>query len=1017
MRKLTVFILLLLLLCYNAFTQGNPVKTLPFQAITIEDGLSQGMVHSILQDKYGFMWFATKDGLNRYDGYNFTAYRHDAADKSTLADNYVFCLFEDSKGRLWVGTGTQGLDLFNRETETFTHFQHNDKNPRSLCSNSVWSLFEDGDGEVYVNTGYAISTINQTKTAAGKDSLFFTKIDSADFTKTAFPQKGTIWAAASYKKMHALIKQKDGSFERQPIDLNTYHFGKQQKTEGSYVHFFAKVAGENSLYLFMTDGITKYNYANRSFEDAYPKPFRLDYSSEGFYDTSSGLVWMPDIHGIQLYDIKQREVYNLQAEVPEYNKWLMAPNCIYKDRGGNIWIGTKGYGVLKYNPGIEKFHATGKESIVYIGPARDGNVTVVKQSAPFANIYNKVLRAYTHTIPDSSQLVKKNHGFDQTDAVVLDSNGTYWIGKVNLLQYNDESKTANYVTTDMIYSFPLFAAADGIWFGAREAFKCYNPATKQLRSYKYLFYPSEIPYRFVEAIHRQSDSIFWLGTTSGLFKLNIVTGAWQQYKSDATDTTSLSFDVIFSLCADPLQPAKYLWVGTNGGGLNRFEYSTGKFTRYTMKNGLSNNVVYGILSDNLGSLWMSTNKGISKYSIAKNIFHNYEKKDGLQGDEFNRYAYCKTTDGTLYFGGVNGFNYFNPADLEGNTTPPATLITTISVINKPVGIGDQTNILQRAAYLTDKITLQYADNMVSFEFAAMDFLHPTKNTYQYKLVGFDKDWIDNGTAHTATYTNLDPGTYTFLVRGVTSTGVVSQKSTAMLLVVLPPWYLTWWFRTLAVIAIVTAAYLFYRYRLNQALKLQGIRNKIASDLHDEIGSNLSSISIFSDVAKEDAAGQPVSAVLDKISSYTQESMEAMSDIVWMINAGNDRFENIIVRMRQLAVELIEAKKSTLHLEIDERLNTIKLDMNQRKNFWLIYKEALNNIAKYADAANVWVKLTLEHKYLLLTIKDDGKGFDTTTLSSGNGLKNMQQRAIALNGNINIISAKNKGTSVHLRARL
>jgi Y_Y_Y domain/Histidine kinase len=263
------------------------------------------------------------------------------------------------------------------------------------------------------------------------------------------------------------------------------------------------------------------------------------------------------------------------------------------------------------------------------------------------------------------------------------------------------------------------------------------------------------------------------------------------------------------------------------------------------------------------------------------------------------------------------------------------VITDFKIGNKPVSINDSKKILAKPIEMTEKIVLHYSDNMISFDFAAMDFTQPSKNLYQYKLDGFDHEWIQSGTVHSATYTNLDPGTYTFHVKGSNSDGVWNEKGTSIMLEIFPPWYMTWWFRTLVVIIIVAAAYSFYRYRLQQALKLQAIRNKIASDLHDEIGSNLSSISIFSDVAKEETQGTAVGTVLSKISSYTRESMEAMSDIVWMINASNDRFENIINKMREFAVELIEAKKCFLQLNIDDHLNNIKLGMQERKNFWLI----------------------------------------------------------------------------------
>jgi signal transduction histidine kinase len=308
--------------------------------------------------------------------------------------------------------------------------------------------------------------------------------------------------------------------------------------------------------------------------------------------------------------------------------------------------------------------------------------------------------------------------------------------------------------------------------------------------------------------------------------------------------------------------------------------------------------------------------------------------------------------------------------------------------------------------------------MISFEFASMDFSRPGKNRFQYKLTGFDHDWIQGGNNHSATYTNLNPGTYTFNVKGSNSDGVWNEQPTIMLLTILPPWYMTWWFRILVGIIIVAALYGIYRYRLRQALKLQVIRDRIASDLHDEIGSNLSNISIFSTVGKSklnDTA--EVSSLFTLIKDYTQTSMEAMSDIVWMINSKNDRFENIIVRMRTHAADVFEAKDCDLHLSFDEKLNDQKLGMDERKNFFLIYKEAINNIAKYAECKNVWIEMKKNHTAFHLTIKDDGKGFDMNQQQHGNGLINMQKRAEVLRGAFQIISSPGNGTVLNLQFKV
>ena len=242
--------------------------------------------------------------------------------------------------------------------------------------------------------------------------------------------------------------------------------------------------------------------------------------------------------------------------------------------------------------------------------------------------------------------------------------------------------------------------------------------------------------------------------------------------------------------------------------------------------------------------------------------------------------------------------------------------------------------------------MSYEQNSISFEFASMDFTYPEKNQYQYKLQGFEKDWIHSGNANNATYTNLDPGTYTFMVRGSNNDGVWNEKGTSIQLVILPPWYMTWWFRTALAIAVLLTCIYLLPVSAAQVLKLQSIRDRIARDLHDEVGSNLSNIYIFSDVAQQKATANDVIApLLQKITEYTQQSMGAMNDIVWMLNTRNDRFENIMVRMRTIAAEFSETSGCSLHLDFDENLNDVKLNMEERKNFYLIYKEAINNAGK------------------------------------------------------------------------
>ena len=425
--------------------------------------------------------------------------------------------------------------------------------------------------------------------------------------------------------------------------------------------------------------------------------------------------------------------------------------------------------------------------------------------------------------------------------------------------------------------------------------------------------------------------------------------------------------------------------------------------------------MYGILPDDNGNLWMSTNKGLSEFNIKKKTFRNFDVNDGLQGNEFDRYAYCKTKDGLLFFGGVNGINFFNPAEIK-SLQPPSVLITDFRLFNKTVSLKTPNSPLAKDMLYTNAIKLSYNQNVITFQFAATDYRRAGNVFYRYMMKGFDKTWIYGGTFREATYTNLNPGKYDFIVEASNDNGQWSKNAKTISIQIIPPWWKTWLFYTLIVIITAGIIYSIYQYRLTQILKLQGVRNRIATDLHDEIGSSLSTISIYSKVAQEQLKNDTAESgtLLKKISEDTNEMMDAMNDIVWTINSRNDRFENIINRMREHAVQLFEAKDCFLHFNFDEQLNQLKFDMEKRKDFYLIYKEALNNIAKYAEAKNVWIELIAEKNQISLSIKDDGKGFNINTVrKSANGLINMKNRAENLKGEIEIKSDLEIGTEICL----
>lgn len=1018
---------LFLLIFFSAFMNSRgadlPEKHLKFETLTINDGLSQGMINCILQDRYGFMWFATKDGLNRYDGYRFVVYKHDPSDPTTIIDNFIQTLFEDSKGRLWIGTATRGLELFEREKESFTHFHDEDGKNSPLADDHVMAITEDKQGLLWISTHKNLTTLRIHENAVEKK-------DKYEFRHVS-PYRFTVYVAANGDKylsgngkVYFLSHTSDGITLRDTIALSTLYQSGNPSRDRSPQQFYESPE-EGEMYYFFSDRVTRQNKDSGRMEilssALYHKGF---YVSPPVRD-ASGKFWLCELDWLLLFDPATRQMSRVMPFDPNVNKFLNNVNYIYKDRSGILWIGTKGYGIVKHNSSTEKFNRTDNSTILFMSGTADGKILVCR-SGRYVDLFDPETAAYTGLIPSPEvySIPESNPG-GLADAALESEPGIFWICKSRIIYFDSLRKVVKEYRKGTGDNFPMFKTrSNEIWCGGADAFCRYDKIKDTFVEYPFPVSAGDMPYRFLEAIYEDAEGIFWLGTTAGLFRFDPVRETWKQFKNTPGDSSSLSLDVIFTLCPDPVS-ANHLWIGTNGGGLNRFDMKTGKAERYSEKNGLPNNVVYGILNDDKGFLWLSTNKGLAEFDPAKKSFRRFEQRDGLQGDEFNRHAYCKLKNGTLCFGGVNGFNYFNPQDLNLNPAIPEVQITDLKLSNQSVSFGSKESPLQKPVYLTESIRLRYRDNMVSFEFASLDFAAPSKNLYRYRLEGFDEEWIAAGTHHTATYTNLDPGKYTFRVHGSNSDEVWNTKGASIGLTILPPFYMTWWFRGLVIALIAAGVFSWNRYRLGQALKLQAVRDRIARDLHDEIGSTLQSISLYSEVAGKVVREKAPEAkeMLSQISESTTNMMEAMSDIVWTINTRNDRFDNLVNRMRAFAVEALEARNCKVHFDTSENIGSYHLGMEQRKNLFLIFKESINNAAKHGACANVWVDCKIAHRSLHLKIRDDGKGFTlrngigTRNEAGGNGLFNIRKRASELKGQIRIVSEPGKGTTVDLKFKL
>jgi ligand-binding sensor domain-containing protein len=513
----------------------------------------------------------------------------------------------------------------------------------------------------------------------------------------------------------------------------------------------------------------------------------------------------------------------------------------------------------------------------------------------------------------------------------------------------------------------------------------------------------------VFVVVEDADGHIWAGTENGLCRYNEQTKNWKRYYNIPGNTKSLHHSNIRSLCLDKKGT---LWIGTNGGGLNRYNIEEDNFTHFTIEDGLADNKIYSLVCDDYGMLWMGTSRGLCRFNPQDYSCTNFTKKDGIQNYEYNTGAALKLKNGTILFGGVAGYNIIDPDLIENKkAAPPVVVIASFKVFDKETPLGNHT------------ITLKHKENTLAFEFAALSYFQNQENQYAYMLEGVDPDWIFSDTRRNVTYSKLAPGEYTFKVKASNSDGVWNETGTQLLITIAPPWWQQTWFILLCCLLTIAILYFIDRYDRNRKKQLEAVRARISRDLHDDMGSTLQSISVMSEIARMKSQAnntQESIPFIEKIGSASREMVEKMNDIVWAVNPANDHFENIILHMRAFGGELLAGKDIALHFKADSGLNNIRLSMEKRKSFFLVYKEALNNAYKYSDAKNVNVEITKTNHTLKLVVEDDGAGFNMNEhrlKTGGNGLKNIYTRATEMNGIVSVTSAPGQGTKVNLTVNL
>jgi PAS domain S-box-containing protein len=836
----------------SAFSQKQNIR---FEHLGTEKGLSQSNVICILQDSRGFMWFGTRDGLNKYDGYEFTVYKNDVKNKNSLSNNYTPDLFESKDGNIWIATWGGGLNLYNREKGQFTSYKHDAQNKNSLSSDFINSVLEDSEGMIWIGT--EDGGLNRLDRKENKFTHFINEHNNDKslgdvFVRDIFEDSHhNLWIGTASGGLN-LFDRKTQTFKRfqhnekdsRSISNNSvYKIFEDSRhqlwigTEGGGLNLFIPETGEfrhfkhdelnkNSLssdviYSINEDntgnlwigtengGLNVYNTRSGLFQtfdyDEFDNTSLNNNSVWSICRDTRGNIWLGTFSGgINLVnqDISKFIHYkhNPSRNSISHNKVL----CIYEDAGSNIWIGTDGGGVNLFDPLKKTFtsyrHQPGNKNSIagdYVLNVREdykGNVWIGTWGDGIT-VFNRTKNTYTHF---------KN---DPDNAASLSCNNAWFI-------FEDHDKN--------------------MWIGTYGGgLNLYNPANNSFTRYQYNENdPPGINNNKIHSIFEDEKGNLIVSTDGGglnLFDKQKKTFTHLIHDDNKNSISNNSAGEIYE------DHNGILWISTLVG-LNSLDRKTNTFTAYTINDGLPNNTIFGIVGDEKGNLWISTNKGISRFNPVTKTFKNFGVADGLQSNEFKDMAYCKSRSGAIYFGGNNGFNQFYPDSIKEKSFDPPLVITGFQVFNKevPVSTDSAMTPLKKNITETKEITIPHKSSVISFEFASLDYTIAERKQYAYMLEGFDDTWNEVGTQRTATYTNLDPGEYTFKVKGLNNDGSWSTHFTSLRLTITPPFWMTWWFKTIIILFAIGCLFIFYRLRIKTITKQKAALEKQVKERTNEI---------------------------------------------------------------------------------------------------------------------------------------------------------------------------------------
>ena len=834
----------LLFIVISTLVNAQTNDTRYFEQLSIKDGLPHPNVHTILQDKMGFMWFGTEDGLVKYDGMTMTNYLFDRENPNSLSNNTIAFIYEDRAGYLWIATLTGGLNKFNPSTETFTRYQHDANNPNSISNNNFIRgnniILEDSFGILWIGTdGGGLNKFDPNtgifthyRHNANDPNSLSNDYILAIFSTFLADGTEVLWIGTNGGGLNKFI----------PATETFVHYQHKKDKENSLNHNIVSEIYATSqqqlidkpfiLWLGTNHGMDKFDLDSETFTHYHHDindPNSLSHNEIAFIHPAGidkqevNFLWIGTKGGgLNYFNIENKTFVRYKAD--EKNPHSLSNNTlfsIYRESNGALWIGTYGNGVSRFDTKRYKFqliqHGLSHPAVTGIIQEESSGIMWIATLGGGLNKFDPATGTFTYYQhdPDNSNSLSN----DNTFVIHQDKNGMIWIGTFGgglnkfdpiheiFTHYKHEPND----TSSLLYNeiVNIFEDTTGLlWVGTNNGLSQFNQTTETFKNFQHD--PNDqnsLNHNEIWSIFEDSMGTLWISTNNGLEIFNRENETFIHYHHNDNEIHSLNNNIITNFYEDS---AGILWMSTFNG-LLKFDRSSGNFDHYWK--GLPKSRINSLLGDEQGCLWLGTTKGLAKFNPKTETFRNYDTMDGLQGDVFFYNSFNKNKNGTLFFGGTGGLNIFHPDQITDNPHVAPVILTNFYIANKPVDIGSDSPLQQHINFAKE-IVLNYTDKVFSFEYAALNYTNSKKNQYAYKMEGFNQDWTyTDATRRFAIYTNLDPGHYNFRVKASNNDGLWNKKEASIKITITPPWWQTIWFQGFILVLFIVLVVGGYRWRM------------------------------------------------------------------------------------------------------------------------------------------------------------------------------------------------------------